>query len=448
MRVRNSARFFEINFENFAIEAIVDFSAILHVDFVVSIKRSELTIECFWISIFWSKIRNSCEVNKVVTFLIVDFSFALHIDLNAWNRKDELMTNFFACCSRLCLRSNFLNLNVCLQCRHVINFFVNFDSIFNVKSERCEFFSETTASKIIANSNFYFDVAIEICNSNETNESSKIDFFSSSHIELSVLIERRELSINSLRCCSRLCSRNDFLKLKVSSQCLHVTSMTSVVWNNTIFIDFYIVSNVEIEKFERFNRVIVSNVIANSNIDFWNFANETNDTCVTNDFFSISHIELIALIERWEFLTNFRTSWLRICSYNFLLKLKLCLQNLQIIRTHVISKFDEFSIDFDMTSNVLNWKFERLDETRLDNVFAKENAFVKIVLKRFNEINFDWSFNHFEAKSQKHFDNSFSKFDLRYWCWHCWRFCKKFAISLYNSNSDLSHAVESKISIF
>ena len=56
--------------------------------------------------------------------------------------------------------------------------------------------------------------------------------------------------------------------------------------------------------------------------------------------------------------------------------------------------------------------------------------------------------NHSKTKSQKHFDNKFSKSDLRYWCWHCWRFCKKFAISLYNSNSDSSHAVESKILIF
>ena len=101
-----------------------------------------------------------------------------------------------------------------------------------------------------------------------------------------------------------------------------------------------------------------------------------------------------------------------------------------------------------MTSSVFNWRFERLDEARLDDVSAEENAFVRIVLKRFNEVNFDWSFNHSEARSQRHFDNSFSRSDLRYWCWHCWRFCRKFAISLYSSNSDLSHVVESKISIF
>ena len=383
MRVRNFARSFEINFENFTIEAVVDFFATLHVDLTVSIKRSELTIECFWTSIFWSEIRNSCEANRIVTFLIVDFFFALHIDLNAWNRKNELMTNFFACCSRLCLRNNSLNLNVCLQYRHVVDFFVDFDSIFNVESERCEFFK------------------------------SKIDFFSFSHIELSVLIERRELSIDFFRCCSRLCSRSDFLKLKISSQCLHVTSMTFVVWNNAIFIDFCIVSNVEIEEFERFNRVIASNVIADSNMNFWDFANEADDTCVTNDFFSISHTKLTALIERKEFLTSFRTLCLRICSYNFLLKLKLCLQSLQITRAHVIWKFDEFSIDFDMTSNVFNWKFERLETRRTD---ASENAFANALSKHFNEMNSNWVLKHSDARSHKHFDNKFSKSDLRYRC--------------------------------
>ena len=145
-------------------------------------------------------------------------------------------------------------------------------------------------------------------------------------------------------------------------------------------------------------------------------------------------------------MTNFEISWLRICSYNSLLKLKFCLQSLQIIRTLIISEFDEISIDSDIISNVFNWKFEFL-ETRRTNV--SENVFAKILLKRFNEINFDWILNHSDAKSHRHFDNKFSKSDLRYWCWHCWKCCKKIAISLYKSNSNLSKAnIESKISIF
>ena len=400
MRVRNSVRSSEVNFENFAIEAIVDFFANLHVDLTVSIKRNELTIECFWTSTFWSKIRNSCEASRVVTSLIVDFSFALHTDLSAWDRKDELMTNFFACCSRLCLRSSSLNLNVCLQCRHVVDLFADSDSVFNVRSERCEFFSEAIASKIIADSNFDFDVAIEACSSNEASESSKADFFSFSHIELSVLNERRELSIDFFRCCSRLCSRSDFLKLKVSSQCRHVVDFS---------VDSDLTLNVKDERYERFNRVIVLNVVADSNIEFWDFADEADDSCVIDDFFSISHTKLTALIERWEFLTNFEVSWLWICWYNFLLKLKFYLQSLQIIRTHVISKSDKFSIDSDITSSVFNWRFERLDKARLENVSAKENVFARVLLKRFNEMNSDWILNHSDARSHKHFDNRFSK---------------------------------------
>ena len=143
-------------------------------------------------------------------------------------------------------------------------------------------------------------------------------------------------------------------------------------------------------------------------------------------------------------MTNFKTSWLRICSYNFSLKLKICLQSLQVTWALVISTFDEISIDSDITSSVLNWKFELFETRRTD---AFENVFVKILLKRFNEINSDWILSHSEANSHKHFDNKFNKFDLRYWCRHCWKFCRKFAITLYNSNFDSLHAAESKISI-
>ena len=168
---------------------------------------------------------------------------------------------------------------------------------------------------------------------------------------------------------------------------------------------------------------------------------------MTNDFFSISHIKLIALIEKWKFLTNFKISWLRICLYNFLLKLKFCLQILQIIRTNVISKSDKFSIDFDITSSIFNWKFEFFDETRRKNSF--ENVFNKILLNRFNEMNSNWILNYSNANAHKHFDNKYNKFDLRYRCWHCWKCCKKIAMLLYKSKSNLSNVNdESKISRF
>ena len=129
-----------------------------------------------------------------------------------------------------------------------------------------------------------------------------------------------------------------------------------------------------------------------------------------------------------------------------MLKLKFCLQSLQIVRTFVISKFDKISIDSDTTSNVFNWKFEFF-EIRCINAF--ENVFVKILSKRFNEINSNWILNYSNARSHKHLNNKFNKFDLRYKCWHCWKYCKKFATLLYKSNSNLSNVNdESKISKF
>ena len=153
---------------------------------------------------------------------------------------------------------------------------------------------------------------------------------------------------------------------------------------------FDVILSVVIEKCEFLNETICKNIFV---FVIWLFdvAKEIDDFCDENehaivDFFSVLHTKLTALIEKWEFLTSFEISWLRICSYNSLLKLKFCLQNLQIIRTFVISKFDNVSIDSDIISNVFNWKFEFF-ETRRTNVF--ENVFVKILLKRFNEIHFD-----------------------------------------------------------
>ena len=241
-----------------------------------------------------------------------------------------------------------------------------------------------------------------------------------------------------------------FLNIDFTSFWIELCDETIKHWNDFFFIRTNTISNVKNWKFEHFNELIVSKNIANSIICFCDVANATNvfneiKKLIIADFFIVSHIKLNALIEKWKFLTNFKISWLRICSYNSLLKLKFCLQNLQIFRKFVISKSDEISIDSDITSNIFNWKFEFL-ETRRTNF--SENVFAKILSKRFNEINSNWVLNHSDAKSHKHFDNKFSKFDLRYWCRHCWKFCKKFAITLYNLNSDLLHVVESKISIF
>ena len=144
-------------------------------------------------------------------------------------------------------------------------------------------------------------------------------------------------------------------------------------------------------------------------------------------------------------MTSFEISWLRICSYNSLLKLKLCLQSLQITRTFVISKFDDVSIDSDIISSVFNWRFEFFETRRTD---VSENVFAKTLSKRFNEINSNWILNHLDAKSHKHFDNRANRFDLRYKCWHCSKCCRKFVISLYCSKFDSLQIEKSNVSIF
>ena len=318
------------------------------------------------------------------------------------------------------------------------SFFFDSDTVPNVWTERWIISCKMIISKINVDSNICFDVAKEICNSDETNEFMTIDFFFVTHSDLAALTSRREFLTCFFECWSLLCLRNDFLKLKISSQCRHV---------DNFFVDFDAVSSAKDWKVERFNRMIASNAIADSNIDCWNFVNDSCEFCEASDFFSISHTKLTALIERCEFLTNFEISWLRICSYNSLLKLKFCLQNLQIALT--TCWFDAFFVDFDIATSVQSWKFELLDETRREKIFAKENVFARTLLKRFNEINFDWNLNHSDARSHRHFDNRLSKFDLRYWCRRCSRCCRKFATSRYKSNSSLSDInVESKISIF
>ena len=81
------------------------------------------------------------------------------------------MSDFFACCSRLCLRKSSLNLNVCLQCRHVADFSIDSDSASNAGSEKFERSNEVTDLNVTVNSN------IEFCDfANEANDTCvKID---------------------------------------------------------------------------------------------------------------------------------------------------------------------------------------------------------------------------------------------------------------------------------
>ena len=149
-------------------------------------------------------------------------------------------------------------------------------------------------------------------------------------------------------------------------------------------IEFFWVSHIDLTVSVERKKLTIENFwiwfFENSNICFDDVTNETKNDAIIVDFFVVLHIKLIALIEKWKFLTIFKISWLRICSYNFLLKLKFCLQNLQITRTHVTFWFNAFFIDFDMISSVAIEKFKQIDEmiSKIVNEQNFENFWTKL----------------------------------------------------------------------
>ena len=244
---------------------------------------------------------------------------------------------------------------------HLIdNFFIDFDRVLCVAIEKFELLDEIDREAIFAENIWFRNVAKRVdeanCEVSETDKQETADFSMNLYVNSSAKTRRSELfEITNCRAwCWRICSWSLLLKLNIWLQRRHVVYL---------FVDFDLVSNVEDEKFELFNKVIVLNAIADSNMNFWDFANEAENLCEANDVFSISHTKLTALIERWKFLTSFRASWLRICSYNFLLKLRLCLQSLQITRTHVTSWFDALFNAFDTILSVAIERFKHTDET-------------------------------------------------------------------------------------
>ena len=221
---------------------MIDFFIVSYTKSTVSIERNALMIENFWIEIFWC------------------------FDSNVWKNDD------------------FNEIT-----KHRIDlFFFDSDTFSDVWIEKCVFFCEMIVLKMNVDSNICFDVVIEVCNSNESSDFMTIDFFFVTHNDSTALISKRKFLTCIFECCSLLCSRNDFLKLKISSQCRHVVDF---------FVDSDLVSNVKNEKNERFNKMTILNVDVNSFVDFW-ITNKTNDLCETNDVFLISHTKLIALIEK------------------------------------------------------------------------------------------------------------------------------------------------------
>ena len=148
------------------------------------LKKNNDLIESFFFKFWWNRIelkiskfanKNSnicfdCIANETKNDkLIIDIFIDSHIDLIASIKKCELITNFFAYCSRLCWQNIFSKLNVCLQCRHANNFFVDFDVISNAKNWKIERFNKMIVSNAIANSFIDFWIANETNDLYETN---------------------------------------------------------------------------------------------------------------------------------------------------------------------------------------------------------------------------------------------------------------------------------------
>ena len=165
-----------------------------------------------------------------------------------------------------------------------------------------------------------------------------------------------------------------------------------------------------------------SNLCFDVAIKISNFC-ETDETkkSIIVDFFIVIDINLNVSTKRNELLTNFFACCSRTCSRSLFLKLKLESQRMQII-------FEQLIFDF------------------ANETFAKSTR--KISIQSLNDINFMivcLSNQISKTKLQKQMNNSISKSDFRYKCWHCWRCCKNSTNSL---NCRFSHVkVESKISI-
>ena len=218
----------------------INFSTNSHIVSNVEFVKIELTTECFWTSIFWNfwtMICSFCETNRVVTFLIVDFFFALHIDLSAWNRKDELIivlkinvkNVFVKIVSKSCKKMKsdwfanqistksqkitFIHSRIsnsqyrcwhCWKCWMKLMIWLNrlFSEFWWNRAElKKSKFANKNKSQNVKNSNICFD-----CIANETkNDELIVDIFIDSHVDLTASIKKCDLTTNFFACCSRLC---------------------------------------------------------------------------------------------------------------------------------------------------------------------------------------------------------------------------------------------------
>ena len=106
------------------------------------------------------------------------------------------------------------------------SFFIDCNALLIVVIEKIELVDKIIVSKVISDSNTCFrDVAKKTSDSYKANESNKqmtVDFFTISHVDLTVLIMRFELLIDFFACWLRTWLRNLFLKLNFWSHFMQI----------------------------------------------------------------------------------------------------------------------------------------------------------------------------------------------------------------------------------
>ena len=240
---------------------VISSVAIVRCESLDETNREDIFAENIWLRDVAEKVDEAnCEVSEANEQKTADFSMTLYVDSNATTRKSELLTDFRAWFWRKCSWNLLLKLKFCLQClqitrtqtiRWIDAFFTRSDVILSVAIERFEHFDETNCKDILVSVTRFLDVAKKIDDFCEKDEHAIADFFSDSHTDLSVLIERWKSLTRFRASCSRMCSKSSSLKLKFCLQDLHIARAHATPWIDAFFIVSDIVTNVFNERFKR-----------------------------------------------------------------------------------------------------------------------------------------------------------------------------------------------------
>ena len=374
-------------------------------------------------------------------------------------------------------------------------FFIDFDAIFSALNERWEFFDEMIVSKIITDSNFCFDVTIKISNFCEIDEANKlmtadffivsriilcvsierfeffdeviskiiwhremineirqicktnvsmtVNLFSISHIDLTVSIEKDELLTNFFACCSRTCSRNFFLKLKIWSH------LMQIIFDNLTFANATWTNSIRKTSIHSFNDAEFNTSCLSYQISKTKFQRQVSNNISRFDFrYKCWHC--------WKCCKKFANSLNRRFSHvSVESKISICWNvDVDFAISSAFNVFDLIRLAFLIALNLVFFAifrafnfccsccfYEANDFDEMNEIVwfvansLEENAFVKAISKSCNDVNFDWFSNQFKTKSQRQSCNKSSKSDFRCWCWNCRNCRKMFVTSQNNSNS-------------